>query len=140
MQFLRKMESSRQFTLSQQVWTIQGLDQNMPSLKDSGRVEYVAATDEEAVQALLLLSKTEGIIPAIESSHAIAEAVKRAPKLSKDEIIIINVSGRGDKDVAAIADYLEAKKIIDGKITVFSLTESLWLLETSRESCKVGSI
>ena len=78
--------------------------------KDSGRVEYVAATDEEAVQALLLLSKTEGIIPAIESSHAIAEAVKRAPKLSRDEIIIINVSGRGDKDVAAIADYLEAKK------------------------------
>ena len=78
--------------------------------KDSGRVEYVAATDEEAVQALLLLSKTEGIIPAIESSHAIAEAVKRAPKLSKDEIVIINVSGRGDKDVAAIADYLEAKK------------------------------
>ena len=78
--------------------------------KDSGRVEYVAATDEDAVQALLLLSKTEGIIPAIESSHAIAEAVKRAPKLSKDEIIIINVSGRGDKDVAAIADYLEAKK------------------------------
>ena len=77
--------------------------------KDSGRVEYVAATDEEAVQALLLLSKTEGIIPAIESSHAIAEAAKRAPKLSKDEIIIINVSGRGDKDVAAIADYLEAK-------------------------------
>ena len=77
--------------------------------KDTGRVEYVAATDEEAVQALLLLSKTEGIIPAIESSHAIAEAVKRAPKLSKDEIIIINVSGRGDKDVAAIADYLEAK-------------------------------
>ena len=78
--------------------------------KDSGRVEYVAATDEEAVHALLLLSKTEGIIPAIESSHAIAEAVKRAPKLSRDEIIIINVSGRGDKDVAAIADYLEAKK------------------------------
>lgn len=77
--------------------------------KDSGRVEYVAATDEEAVQALLLLSKTEGIIPAIESSHAIAEAVKRAPKLSKEDIIIINVSGRGDKDVAAIADYLEAK-------------------------------
>lgn len=77
--------------------------------KDSGRVEYVAATDDEAVQALLLLSKTEGIIPAIESSHAIAEAVKRAPQLDKDQIIIINVSGRGDKDVAAIADYLEAK-------------------------------
>ena len=77
--------------------------------KDSGRVEYVAATDDEAVQALLLLSKTEGILPAIESSHAIAEAVKRAPQLDKDKIIIINVSGRGDKDVATIADYLEAK-------------------------------
>ena len=77
--------------------------------KDSGRVEYVAATDDEAIQALLLLSKTEGILPAIESSHAIAEAVKRAPQLDKDKIIIINVSGRGDKDVAAIADYLEAK-------------------------------
>ena len=77
--------------------------------KDSGRVEYIAATDDEAVQALLLLSKTEGILPAIESSHAIAEAVKRAPQLDKDKIIIINVSGRGDKDVAAIADYLEAK-------------------------------
>ena len=77
--------------------------------KDSGRVEYVAATDDEAVEALLLLSKTEGILPAIESSHAIAEAVKRAPQLDKDKIIIINISGRGDKDVAAIADYLEAK-------------------------------
>ena len=77
--------------------------------KDSGRVEYVAATDDEAVEALLLLSKTDGILPAIESSHAIAEAVKRAPQLDKDKIIIINVSGRGDKDVAAIADYLEAK-------------------------------
>ena len=77
--------------------------------KDSGRVEYLAATDDEAVEALLLLSKTEGILPAIESSHAIAEAVKRAPQLDKDKIIIINVSGRGDKDVAAIADYLEAK-------------------------------
>lgn len=77
--------------------------------KDSGRVEYVAATDDEAVEALLLLSKTEGIISAIESSHAIAETVKRAPQLDKDQIIIINVSGRGDKDVAAIADYLEVK-------------------------------
>ena len=77
--------------------------------KDSGRVEYVAATDDEAVEALLLLSKTEGILPAIESSHAIAEAVKRAPQLNKDKIIIINVSGSGDQDVSAIADYLEAK-------------------------------
>lgn len=78
-------------------------------LRSSGRVEYVPATDDEAVQALLLLSKTEGIIPAIESSHAIAEAVKRAPKMGKDQIIIVNISGRGDKDVASIADYLESK-------------------------------
>lgn len=77
--------------------------------KDSGRVEYVAATDDEAVDALLLLTQKEGILPAIESSHAIAEAVKRAPRLSKDKIIIVNVSGRGDKDVAAIADYLEKR-------------------------------
>ena len=78
--------------------------------KDSGRVEYVAATDDEAVDALLLLTQKEGILPAIEGSHAIAEAIKRAPKLSSDQIIIINVSGRGDKDVAAIADYLEKRK------------------------------
>lgn len=77
--------------------------------KDSGRVEYVAATDDEAVDALLLLTQKEGILSAIESSHAIAEAVKRAPQLSKEKIIIVNVSGRGDKDVAAIADYLEKR-------------------------------
>ena len=77
--------------------------------KDSGRVEYVAATDDEAVDALLLLTQKEGILSAIESSHAIAEAVKRASQLSKDNIIIVNVSGRGDKDVAAIADYLEKR-------------------------------
>ncbi|MBY5023467.1 tryptophan synthase subunit beta [Streptococcus suis] len=75
--------------------------------KETGRVNYVAATDDEAVNALLTLSRTEGILPAIESSHAIAEAIKLAPQLDKDKIIIINVSGRGDKDVAAIADYLE---------------------------------
>lgn len=77
--------------------------------KETGRVQYVAATDDEAVNALLTLSRTEGILPAIESSHAIAEALKLAPQLDKDKIIIINVSGRGDKDVAAIADYLENK-------------------------------
>ncbi|HEM3695343.1 TPA: tryptophan synthase subunit beta [Streptococcus suis] len=75
--------------------------------KETGRVHYVAATDDEAVNALLTLSRTEGILPAIESSHAIAEALRLAPQLDKDKIIIINVSGRGDKDVAAIADYLE---------------------------------
>ncbi|MER0123821.1 tryptophan synthase subunit beta [Streptococcus sp. ZJ93] len=78
--------------------------------KESGRVEYVAATDDEAVNALLTLSRTEGILPAIESSHALAEAIKRAPKLDKDKIIVVNLSGRGDKDVAAIADYLEEKE------------------------------
>ncbi|MTB64480.1 tryptophan synthase subunit beta [Streptococcus sp. zg-86] len=78
--------------------------------KESGRVEYVAATDDEAVNALLTLSRTEGILPAIESSHALAEAIKRAPQLDKDKIIIVNLSGRGDKDVAAIADYLEEGK------------------------------
>ena len=75
-------------------------------LKDSGRVTYLAATDEEAVQALLLLSKTEGIIPAIESSHAIAQAIKLAPEMDENQVILINLSGRGDKDVAAIAAYL----------------------------------
>lgn len=75
--------------------------------KETGRVYYVAATDDEAVNALLTLSRTEGILPAIESSHAIAEALRLAPQLDKDKIVIINVSGRGDKDVAAIADYLE---------------------------------
>ncbi|HFI0271386.1 TPA: tryptophan synthase subunit beta [Streptococcus suis] len=75
--------------------------------KETGRVQYVAATDDESVNALLTLSRTEGILPAIESSHAIAEAIRLAPQLDKDKIIIINISGRGDKDVAAIADYLE---------------------------------
>lgn len=75
-------------------------------LKDAGRAEYVPATDQEAVDALLLLSRTEGIIPAIESSHAIAEAVKRVPTMSPDQIVIINVSGRGDKDVNQVAEYL----------------------------------
>ena len=76
-------------------------------LRDSKRAEYVSATDDEAVNALLLLTKKEGIIPAIESSHALAEVIKRAPKLDKDKIIIVNISGRGDKDVAAIAEYLK---------------------------------
>lgn len=75
-------------------------------LKDSGRAEYVAITDEEAVQAFLTLSKAEGIIPAIESSHAVAEACKRVPHMAPDQVVIINISGRGDKDVEQIAKYL----------------------------------
>jgi tryptophan synthase beta chain len=75
-------------------------------LYKSGRAKYVAITDDEAVEAFKYLSKKEGIIPAIESSHAVAYALKVAPKMSKDKIIVINISGRGDKDVAAIARYL----------------------------------
>ncbi len=74
-------------------------------LHDIGRAEYVPVTDEEAVEAFEYTSRTEGIIPAIESSHAIAYAMKIAPKMSKDKIIVITVSGRGDKDCAAIARY-----------------------------------
>ena len=74
-------------------------------LHDIGRAEYVSVTDEEAVCAFEYLSRTEGIIPAIESSHAVAHAMKLAPKMDKDQIIVINISGRGDKDVAAVARY-----------------------------------
>ncbi len=74
-------------------------------LHDIGRAEYAAVTDDEAVNAFEYLSKTEGIIPAIESSHAIAHAMKIAPEMDRDKIIVITVSGRGDKDVAAIARY-----------------------------------
>lgn len=74
-------------------------------LKDIGRGEYVAITDEEAVGAFEYLSRIEGIIPAIESSHAIAYGMKLAPQMEKDQIIVINLSGRGDKDCAAIARY-----------------------------------
>ncbi|MFA9413532.1 MULTISPECIES: tryptophan synthase subunit beta [unclassified Streptococcus] len=75
-------------------------------LKEIGRVSYESATDDEAVKALLLLSRTEGILPAIESSHALAGAFRLAPTLSSEHTILVNLSGRGDKDVAAIADYL----------------------------------
>ena len=74
-------------------------------LHDTGRAEYVAITDEEAVQAFEYLSRTEGIIPAIESAHALAYAMRLAPTLSKDKLIAVTVSGRGDKDCAAIARY-----------------------------------
>ena len=74
-------------------------------LKDSGRAEYVSITDKEAMDALQELCKLEGIIPAIESAHAVAYAKKLAPTMSKDQIIVVNISGRGDKDVAAIARY-----------------------------------
>jgi tryptophan synthase beta chain len=75
-------------------------------LESIHRVQYVAATDQEAVDAFMLLTKTEGIIPAIESSHAVAYAIKLAPTLPKENILVINLSGRGDKDVKQIARFL----------------------------------
>ena len=82
-----------------------GIGPEHAMLHDTGRAEYVAVTDEEAVSAFEYLSRTEGIIPAIESAHAVAHAVKLAPAMGKDKIIVINISGRGDKDCAAIARY-----------------------------------
>lgn len=83
-----------------------GIGPEHAALYDSGRAQYVSATDDEAIAAFSYLSRTEGIIPAIESAHAIAYAQKLAPTLPKDKIIVVNVSGRGDKDVAAIARYM----------------------------------
>ena len=82
-----------------------GIGPEHADLYDKGRAEYVAITDDEAVDAFEYLSRTEGIIPAIESSHAVAYARKLAPTMKKDQIIVINISGRGDKDCAAIARY-----------------------------------
>ena len=82
-----------------------GIGPEHADLYDKGRAEYVAITDNEAVDAFEYLSRTEGIIPAIESAHAVAYARKLAPTMKKDQIIVINISGRGDKDCAAIARY-----------------------------------
>ena len=82
-----------------------GIGPEHASLHDMGRAQYVPVTDDEAVEAFEYLARTEGIIPAIESSHAIAHAVKLAPTMGKDQIMVITVSGRGDKDCAAIARY-----------------------------------
>ena len=76
-------------------------------LKDSGRAEYVPASDAEALEATSVLARTEGIIPALESAHAVAEALKRAPKMKKSEILMVNISGRGDKDVGILRENLK---------------------------------
>ena len=73
-------------------------------LKDSGRAEYVAVTDDEALAAFHALCRLEGIIPALESSHAVAQAIKLAPTLGKDAILLVNLSGRGDKDMHTVAE------------------------------------
>ena len=82
-----------------------GIGPEHAALYDSGRAEYVAVTDDEAVDAFEYLARTEGIIPAIESAHAVAYARRLAPRMSKEQIMVINISGRGDKDCAAIARY-----------------------------------
>jgi len=75
-------------------------------LRDAERAFYTSATDTEALDAFSLLCRTEGIIPALESSHAVAEAVKRAPKMKKDQIILVNLSGRGDKDLNTVIQQM----------------------------------
>ena len=82
-----------------------GIGPEHAHLHDIGRAEYVPVTDGQAVDAFEYLSRIEGIIPAIESAHAVAHAMKRAPTMSRDQIMVINISGRGDKDCAAIARY-----------------------------------
>jgi len=77
------------------------------ALHDSGRAEYVAASDTEALNACVTLARTEGIVPALESAHAVAECVRRAPQMKKDEIVIVNISGRGDKDMGILTRELK---------------------------------
>jgi tryptophan synthase beta chain len=80
-------------------------------LKESGRAEYVTVTNEEVLEAFQMLSRTEGIIPALESAHAVAHAIKLAPTLSKEQILIVNISGRGDKDVEQVFHMLKKKSL-----------------------------
>jgi tryptophan synthase beta chain len=77
------------------------------ALRDAGRAEYVAASDAEALEATGLLARTEGIIPALESAHAVAEVVKRAPGMRKSDVVIVNISGRGDKDIGIMRENLK---------------------------------
>jgi tryptophan synthase beta chain len=79
-------------------------------LKDIHRVQYVPCTDDEAVDAFMTLSRLEGIIPALESSHAVAHAMKLAKEMGRDETMVVTVSGRGDKDVTVVQDYLNSRK------------------------------
>jgi tryptophan synthase beta chain len=76
------------------------------ALADAGRAEYLASSDQEALDALVMLSRTEGIIPALESAHAVAECIRRAPKMKKSDVLIVNISGRGDKDIGILRENL----------------------------------
>lgn len=79
-------------------------------LNSVGRVKYISATDEEAISALQLCARLEGIIPALEPAHAIAKVIELAPKMPKDHLMVINLCGRGDKDLANIVSYLGGSK------------------------------
>jgi len=76
-------------------------------LRETGRAQYTYATDDEALSAFSLLCKLEGIIPALESSHAVAETIKRAPQMNKDQVLLVNLSGRGDKDLDTVMKELK---------------------------------
>ena len=76
-------------------------------LRDQQRVEYSYATDDAALAAFMKLARLEGIIPALESAHAVAAVIERAPKMARDQLIIVNLSGRGDKDVAQVANLVK---------------------------------
>lgn len=87
-----------------------GIGPELAYLRDTGRIEFVSASDKEAIAAVELLATHEGIIPALESAHAVAEVVKRAPKLKKDAVIVVNLSGRGDKDLFILAKAFKDEK------------------------------
>jgi tryptophan synthase beta chain len=78
-------------------------------LHDSGRATYTSATDAEALAATSTLARTEGILPALESAHAVAEAIKLAPKMAKSDVLLVNLSGRGDKDMGILAREMDLK-------------------------------
>ena len=83
-----------------------GVGPELSYLRDQGRIHFVSATDREAADALQVLAEVEGIIPALESAHAVAEVMRLAPRLKRDQTIVVNLSGRGDKDMSTTADYL----------------------------------
>jgi tryptophan synthase beta chain len=83
-----------------------GVGPELSYLRDRGRVQFASATDREAIEAIKFLAEVEGIIPALESAHAIAAVVRLAPRLAKHHIVILNLSGRGDKDMITVGDFL----------------------------------
>ena len=90
-----------------------GIGPELAYLHDTKRVTFISAKDEEVLRALLLLSRTEGLIPALESSHALVEAIKLAPKLAKEKLIVVNLSGIGDKALFILAKALKDKSFFE---------------------------